>query len=186
MRCQVVLDSPPGSGNAGRRASRRSPRRIAPTLFHIGAAACPRTRWLLLMWRCGSWSSSASALWTVKEIPTGMQNAIEALYAKHGKGFGGRRARNRKSRAGVSFRDAVFIFERKNNVLSNLGDLFPAWAASVRVSDRPFRAHLRLRMGKPFFRPPTSYAESDLCDGRGRFVCDEPFLGAALQRSRWD
>jgi F-type H+-transporting ATPase subunit a len=128
---------------------------IAPVLFHIGPL--PVTNSMICTWIVALLILGIVRLstWTVKEIPTGMQNAIEAL-CEAWEDLAGGVLEPRVARWVFPFATTFFIFA----VLSNLVDLIPGvgsigYGVADKTSSLPFAVS---EIGKPFFRPPTSDA----------------------------
>jgi F-type H+-transporting ATPase subunit a len=128
---------------------------IAPVLFHIGPLPVTNSMvctWIVALLILGIVRLST---WTVKEIPTGMQNAIEAL-CEAWEDLAGGVLEPRVARWVFPFATTFFIFA----VLSNLVDLIPGvgsigYGVADKASSLPFAVS---EIGKPFFRPPTSDA----------------------------
>ncbi len=131
---------------------------IAPVLFHLfGVEWLPVTNSMVCTWIVALLILVIVRLgtWTVKEIPTGMQNAIEAL-CEAWEDLAGGVLEPRVARWVFPFATTFFIFA----VLSNLVDLIPGvgsigYGVADKTSSLPFAVS---EIGKPFFRPPTSDA----------------------------
>jgi F-type H+-transporting ATPase subunit a len=131
---------------------------IAPVLFHLfGVEWLPVTNSMVCTWIVALVILLIVRLstWTVKEIPTGMQNAIEAL-CEAWEDLAGGVLEPKVARWVFPFATTFFIFA----VLSNLVDLVPGvgsigYGIADKSSSLPFAVS---EIGKPFFRPPTSDA----------------------------
>ena len=131
------------------------PPQAAPVLFHIGPL--PVTNSMVCTWivaavilvivRVTTWKN-------IKEIPSGMQNVIEAL-VEGWEGLMGDILDPRVTRWVFPFATTFFIFI----IMSNFVDVIPG-VGSIGVgtpvphSSLPFAVHMQ----KPFFRPPTTDA----------------------------
>ena len=128
---------------------------VAPILFNIGPFPVSNSMvcsWIvaLLILVIVRFST-----WNLKEIPTGMQNAIEAL-CEAWEDLAGGVLEPKVARWVFPFATTFFIFA----VLSNLVDLIPGvgsigYGIADKASSLPFAVE---EVSKPFFRPPTSDA----------------------------
>jgi F-type H+-transporting ATPase subunit a len=128
---------------------------IAPVLFHIGPL--PVTNSMVCTWIVALiiLLIVRVSTWTVKEVPSGMQNTIEAL-CEVWEDLAGGVLEPKVVRWVFPFATTFFLFA----VLSNLVDLVPGVGSighgiADKNSSLPFALE---EVGKPFFRPPTSDA----------------------------
>jgi F-type H+-transporting ATPase subunit a len=128
---------------------------IAPVLFNIGPL--PVTNSMVCTWIVALAILLIVRLstWKVTEIPSGMQNAIEAL-CETWEDLAGGVLEPKVVRWVFPFATTFFLFA----VLSNLVDLIPGvgsigYGVKDASSSLPFAVS---EVGKPFFRPPTSDA----------------------------
>jgi F-type H+-transporting ATPase subunit a len=128
---------------------------IAPVLFHIGPL--PVTNSMVCAWIVAIIILLIVRLstWNIKEIPSGLQNALEAL-CEAWEDLAGGVLEPRVARWVFPFATTFFIFA----MLSNLVDLIPG-VGSIGYGIPDPHSSLPLAISettRPFFRPPTSDA----------------------------